>query len=758
MVVKIGNTLVGQGGSKGEDGIGLSNSFEATSKADLENVANAGKIAIISSEIDLATSIVTLQDGMTLRFNDGYFSNGTVTGVNSQIIANSKTIFASDCVVNGTWKLDVVYPQWFDVKGDGVTDDTLMLQKTLDFIGSIGGGTFFTPQSTFLINADGVDIKSNTIFDGNNSKLKLIPSATIYYQMLEVYHQYDVVIKNLLIEGDRYEHDYSDGETHEHGLGLNITSAKNILIENVRSYWCTGDSFTIGNGRSSYFAYRSVDEGSIVRGGFDASGVVDDVTYDGYRTVTPFDLTVIDTEYYHFWARSFTGNYDNAFITARIFYYNASDTFLESRDFIWQEHSEKTTDIPATATKAHVWYIDAPIPDVTTSTKIELGGGLWGCRNITLRNFEGYDSRRQGLTVGGVLGLTVEDGRFHHIKGTAPQSGVDIEEGVNRYIAFKRVQFDHNEANFQSPSGNFVSFYGCTFMKSVNASTFASGTGSANMRDCLIIGDRIYLDGKVNIDNCIFRDVVLSDTSTTPETYNSKTFTNCTFEDSELSLWRLNNNLGLVTFNGGIYKNCQMAGDKDIIFNNLIYESTSSNYGGNFNNCEINIPTSVVFLIGTLLKDCIIKRLVEPTANSSITFSADTKIWNTEIEDINPSYNGNIYLQNNVNVNNSTFDIERDIVFGREGFTISGDNVVLNDVSVKHTGDIVTFNGAMFNISNSSTTKIYKCYFTTTDVEGDSLLVKVGSGTPTYQIINCVLENVLEPTDAGFVLNGNILL
>jgi hypothetical protein len=49
------------------------------------------------------------------------------------------------------------------------------------------------------------------------------------------------------------------------------------------------------------------------------------------------------------------------------------------------------------------------------------------CRNIVLRNCRADNNRRQGLSVISVDGLTVENCRFSNTKGTAPQSGVDIE-------------------------------------------------------------------------------------------------------------------------------------------------------------------------------------------------------------------------------------------------------------------------------------------------------------------------------------------
>ncbi|ULL15944.1 right-handed parallel beta-helix repeat-containing protein [Paenibacillus sp. H1-7] len=62
------------------------------------------------------------------------------------------------------------------------------------------------------------------------------------------------------------------------------------------------------------------------------------------------------------------------------------------------------------------------------------------CKNIVLRNCKANNNRRQGLSVISVDGLLVESCRFTNTKGTAPQSGVDIEPN-SQLDLLKNIRF-----------------------------------------------------------------------------------------------------------------------------------------------------------------------------------------------------------------------------------------------------------------------------------------------------------------------------
>ena len=54
-----------------------------------------------------------------------------------------------------------------------------------------------------------------------------------------------------------------------------------------------------------------------------------------------------------------------------------------------------------------------------------------------------HHCRRQGITVGGAKNVYIRDNDIHHIAGTDPQSGIDIEDGydLNQISILKEIIF-----------------------------------------------------------------------------------------------------------------------------------------------------------------------------------------------------------------------------------------------------------------------------------------------------------------------------
>lgn len=103
---------------------------------DLHNtISNIGSnnTHIIIDSIQILTSDLTIPPNITIEFING----GGITGsynlvINGPLIAGRYQIFDPTVTIQGWLKVSEIYPEWFGVVGDGVTDDTDAIQFALD--------------------------------------------------------------------------------------------------------------------------------------------------------------------------------------------------------------------------------------------------------------------------------------------------------------------------------------------------------------------------------------------------------------------------------------------------------------------------------------------------------------------------------------------------------------------------------------------------------------------------------------------------
>lgn len=83
------------------------------------------------------------------------------------------------------------------------------------------------------------------------------------------------------------------------------------------------------------------------------------------------------------------------------------------------------------------------------------------CKDVSITNSELFDNRRQGVSIVGGMRVLIANNEIHHIQGTAPQFGVDIEslKYLSRDITIRDNRFHHNRGgDFVNTDGRGVLF------------------------------------------------------------------------------------------------------------------------------------------------------------------------------------------------------------------------------------------------------------------------------------------------------------
>lgn len=157
----------------------------------LSDFTQENTIYKITTDLNLNTAILELPADCTLDFQGGSISNGVITG--------------------SSIKNTYLRPEWFGAKGDGITDDSVAFQMTVNLCKSTNCKVIELSESTYLI--DNVIIPSNITLIGADKYKSILKSYanTLNTPILasDDTQGNNIVLRNLTIESSGIRTEYT---------------------------------------------------------------------------------------------------------------------------------------------------------------------------------------------------------------------------------------------------------------------------------------------------------------------------------------------------------------------------------------------------------------------------------------------------------------------------------------------------------------------------------------------------------------------
>lgn len=237
---------------------------------DLVVGTNGGYKYIGGSSIICFENIKSMMESKSLKFGDicetsGYYSindGGScryivsatkLENISLDIILDNEILYCNPIPTN-----DTINVKQFGAVGDGVTDDTINIQKSIDFCEIFNLSKVIIPDGVYMLTCDkdnyigtylvgygGINLPSNIILElSPGTVLKCIPNSSRQYNIIYIADRQNVKIvgNGARIIGDRNNHSGSSGEW---GYGISVLGSNNVCVDNLTCCDCWGDGINI---------------------------------------------------------------------------------------------------------------------------------------------------------------------------------------------------------------------------------------------------------------------------------------------------------------------------------------------------------------------------------------------------------------------------------------------------------------------------------------------------------------------------------
>ena len=506
-------------------------------KNELNNKANIVHTHSISNITDIDTTTVSPKEGDYLKYQNGKWRPNVITSTPSS--NNNSTSYLLE--------LD----RW-NVNNDGTNAEntTTGINEALIWASEQDYKEVVLPTGTYLIDEnDSIRPRSFMTLNLNGSTLKVRDNGLIKYAIIkfEENQQYSRVT-NGKVEGDKDNHDYTTiPSTHEFGYGISVgydtplegSNVRFITLDNLEVFNCTGDAITIASVNGTFKTIKGDD--------FELGGInVNDGTLTNQTNRIRYKLNISMQEsaikkygYFGLYGGSYGGlGYGIITDIYDVVFYKNNGSFLSSKSDI---NFFDEVEVPSGADYAKVVLHQEQVPSTDGST-ISIRVPQFPI-NVSIEKCNLHHCRRLGVSLTGGKHIIIKECNIHHIKGTNPQSGIDIEDArdLNQYIYIDRNNFYDNyhhdiicvsgrhisitQNRLSSPlviqagadrsivSNNFfkagVTLRGDTVFSNnqlYNSSILLTGSSSMFVSDCLLFNSTLTLSNtspySVNIKDC----------------------------------------------------------------------------------------------------------------------------------------------------------------------------------------------------------------------------------------------------------------
>ena len=281
---------------------------------DLQNCNNAldelksGDSLGITCIIDLNGKNLILNKNVTLNYEGGDIVNGTLTFkggvIDGRLLNKSLKTKGEVKLKSPVFNFD---PSRWDIT-QGHTDkrtafsNRINLEKIINDVKSMGADTFKmdvfdayfdvitntnTQNKNFYLWLEAINIPSDfTLLMSPETHLRVFPNNYKKYGLLSVYKKQNVNIIGGNLHGDRDEHDYSNGGTHEWGHLLVLKSAVNVKVEGLTMKNGTGDGLKIESTGFTFQSYYTPSKNiTVTQCVFDSNRRNNLAVTDGYHII-----------------------------------------------------------------------------------------------------------------------------------------------------------------------------------------------------------------------------------------------------------------------------------------------------------------------------------------------------------------------------------------------------------------------------------------------------------------------------------------